>query len=152
MAALAIAASFAGGAPAQSTAHSHDTAAPHPQVLDPGRKWPTDAALRQGMGRIRDLVEPQLAPAHAGKLSRAQYRALAMQIESEVGGIVANCKLEPEADAVLHRVIADLGAGSDAMAGKDARRKPVQGLAQVAQAVNAYGRTFDDPGFAAIAH
>jgi len=102
------------------------------------------------MGRIRGLVEPQLGAAHAGKLTSAQYRELATQVETEVGGIVANCKLEPKADAMLHLVIADIGAGTDAMAGKDAQTRPALGLVKVAQAVNQYGSHFDHPGFKPI--
>ena len=77
-------------------------------------------------------------------------RCFATQVESEVGGIVANCKLEPKADAVLHVVIGEIGAGTDAMAGKDPKRRPAQGMVQVAQALNDYGRTFDHPGFKPI--
>ena len=137
-------------APAQAQSHSHDASAPAKLSLNQGRKWATDAPLRDGMGRIRALVEPQLAAAHAGKLSQAQYTALAGQVEAEVGGIVANCKLEPKADAVLHIVIGEIGAGTDAMAGKDAKQRPAQGLVQVAKAVNGYAGHFDHPGFKPI--
>jgi hypothetical protein len=106
--------------------------------------------LRNGMNRIRGLVEPQLGAAHAGKLTAAQYRELATQVESEVGTIVANCKLEPRADAMLHLVIADLGEGTDAMAGRNAKLRPAQGLAKVALALNEYGGHFDHPGFQPI--
>ena len=131
-------------------AHSHDAATPHKLTLNQGRKWATDEPLRAGMGRIRGLVEPQLGAAHAGKLTPAQYRELATQVETEVGGIVANCKLEPKADAMLHLVIADIGAGTDTMAGKDAKARPALGLVKVAQAVNQYGSHFDHPGFKPI--
>ena len=146
----ALAASSVGPALAQTTAHSHDAAAPHKLTLNQGRKWVTDEPLRAGMGRIRGLVEPQLGAAHAGKLTPVQYRELAAQVETEVGGIVANCKLEPQADAMLHLVIADIGAGIDAMAGKDAKLRPALGLVKVAQAVNQYGSHFDHPGFKPI--
>ncbi|MBL8287642.1 MAG: hypothetical protein JNL85_06650 [Rubrivivax sp.] len=139
----------AGGA-AWAQAHSHEAAAPVKLGLDHGRKWATDAPLREGMGRIRALVEPQLAPAHAGKLSPAQYAALAGRVETEVAGIVANCKLKPEADAVLHVVIGEIGAGTEAMAGKNAAQRPALGLVQVAKAVNDYAGHFDHPGFKPI--
>ncbi len=139
-----------GPALAQTATHSHDAAAPHKLTLNQGHKWGTDEPLRDGMGRIRGLVEPQLGAAHAGKLTPAQYRELATQIETEVGGIVANCKLEPKADAMLHLVIADLGEGTDAMAGKNAKLRPALGLVKVAQAVNQYGSHFDHPGFKPI--
>lgn len=154
VAATAIAAAFASFAPglaqAQSQDHGHDAATPAKLSLDHGHKWTTDAPLRTGMSRIRALVEPQLAAAHAGKLSPAQYRALAGQVETEVGGIVANCKLEPKADAVLHIVIGEIGAGTDAMAGKAGQKRPEQGLVQVAKAVNAYAGHFNHPGFTPI--
>ncbi|WP_374564895.1 hypothetical protein [Ideonella sp.] len=151
-AAVALAALSVGPARAQTTAHSHDAATPHQLTLNQGHKWATDEPLRAGMGRIRDLVEPQIGAAHAGKLTPAQYRELATQVETEVGGIVANCKLEPQADAMLHLVIADIGAGTDTMAGKDAKARPALGLVKVAQAVNQYGSHFDHPGFKPIRH
>ncbi len=135
---------------AQTAPHTHDAATAHKLSLDHGRKWATDEALRNGMRGIRDLVEPQLEAAHAGKLSAAQYGELSTQVEAEVGTIVANCKLEPKADAMLHLVIADLGAGTDAMAGKNPKLQPPQGLAKVALAVNEYGRHFNHPGFRPI--
>ena len=38
----------------------------------------------------------------------------------------------------------------DAMAGKDAKQRPAQGLVQVAKAVNGYAGHFDHPGFKPI--
>ena len=149
--AAALVAMFAGPVVAQTSGHDHGAAATSALTLNQGQKWPTDKPLRDGMDRIRGLVEPQLSAAHAGKLGASQYQALAKQIESQVGGIVANCKLEPKADAMLHLVIADIGAGTDAMAGKNAKLPPAQGLLKVAQAVNAYGDHFHHPGFKPIA-
>lgn len=149
-AAAVLAATLAPPAWAQAGAHGHDShagPAVHQLSLNQGRKWNTDEPLRAGMGRIRGFVEPGLGAAHAGKLGAAQYRELATKVEQEVGGIVANCKLEPQADAMLHLVIADIGAGADAMAGKSAELRPQQGLLRVAQAVNAYGSHFEHPGF-----
>ena len=150
VAAAALAAALGAPAFAQTAMHAHGVAAPHQLSLNQGHKWATDEPLRAGMGRIRGLVEPQLQAAHAGKLTPAQYRELATQVETEVGGIVANCKLEPKADAVLHLVIADIAAGTDAMSGKDPKSRPAFGLVQVAQAVNQYGSHFDHPGFKPI--
>ena len=116
---------------ARAQTHDHGASTPARLSLDQGRKWSTDAALRAGMGRIRGLIEPQLANAHAGKLSAAQYTALASRVEAEVGGIVANCKLPPQADAMLHVVIGEIGAGTDAMAGKTPATPPQQGLVMV---------------------
>lgn len=147
---IAAALTSAAMAPAQAQTHSHDATAPSKLSLNHGHKWATDVSLRDGMKRIRALVEPQLAAAHAGKLSPAQYAALASQVETEVGGIVANCKLEPKADAVLHIVIGAIGAGTDAMTGRTAKQPPPQGLVQIAKAVNDYAGHFDHPGLKPI--
>ncbi len=152
IATTALVTAFTGFAtvPAQAQTHSHDATAPAKMSLNQGHKWATDDALRSGMAKIRQLVEPILASAQAGKLSSAQYAALAAQVEAEVGGIVANCKLEPKADAVLHIVIGEIGAGTDAMAGKTPQLRPAQGLVHVAKAVNDYAGHFDHPGFKPI--
>lgn len=130
--------------------HGHEAEATTGLVLNHGSKWETDAPLRTGMSRIRTLVEPQLAAADAGKLDSAQFTALAGQIEGEVGGIVANCKLEPEADAVLHVVVGEILSGTEAMAGKSAKQRPEQGLVKVANAINGYAGHFDHPDFVPI--
>ena len=148
--AAGLTASLTGPALAQTAAHSHDAAAPHALSLNQGHKWATDEALRKGMGRIRALIAPRLGDAHAGKLTATQYQDLAKQVEIEVGGIVASCKLDPKADAVLHLVIADLSKGTDAMAGKTAKLPSAQGLVKVALAVNEYGSHFEHPGFKPI--
>ena len=52
---------------------------------------------------------------------------------------------------MLHLVIADIGQGTDAMAGKDGQLRPALGLTKVARAVNQYGSHFDDAGFKPLA-
>ena len=152
LATTAMAALLAAGAPvqAQTAAHDHGSAAPQELQLNQGRKWSTDAPLRQGMKNIRGLVAPKLQAAHAGRLQPAQYRDLAGQVEREVAFIVQNCKLAPEADAQLHLVIADIGAGVDAMNGKTAGTPAADGLLRVTHALNQYQTHFDHPGFRAI--
>ncbi|HWI83228.1 hypothetical protein [Ramlibacter sp.] len=152
-AALAAACAMTGTPALAAGGHAHDGhgSAPAKLALDHGKKWSTDDTLRSGMDRIRGLVEPQLSAAHADKLSPADYASVAAKVENEVAGIVANCKLEPKADAMLHLVIGNIGAGTEAMAGKDRKATPTQGLVKVAAAVNSYGRYFEHPGFRPIA-
>jgi hypothetical protein len=149
-AALAFAAALASPAVALAATHSHDAATPHALSLNQGRKWATDEPLRKGMERIRGLVEARVDDAHSGKLGAAHYRDLALQVEAEVGTIVANCKLEPKADAMLHLVIADLLEGAGAMAGKNPKLRSPQGLNMVVVAVNEYSGHFEHPGFKPI--
>ena len=156
LAGIAAAAAFSlmVGTPALAQApahdHGHDAAAPAKLALDHGKKWATDAPLRDGMTKIRALVEPKIDAAHAGRITPAQYREIAPGVEAQVASIVANCKLAPEADAMLHLVIADLMHGADTMAGKDPKAKPLQGFGRTVTALNDYARHFDHPGFKPI--
>ena len=137
--AIALTVAFAFGAPFAygQTAHEHDHGAAEVKlVLDQGKKWPTDAPLRQGMENIR-------AALGAGM----KYQALANKVNAEVAGIVQNCKLEPDADAQLHLVIAELMAGAEAMEGKVKGETRRAGAEKVARALNAYGEHFDHAGW-----
>jgi hypothetical protein len=127
-------------------AHSHAAGAPPKLALDHGKKWTTDAPLRQRMGEIRALMAAQIEPIHQGKLTATQYAALGAAVEGKVAAIVAECRLPPEADAMLHLIVADLVAGADVMQGK-AAGEPADGARKVVTAANAYGRYFDDAGW-----
>lgn len=146
-AAAAACAPAAMAAPAGAPSHSHDEAHGAQMRLDHGRKWATDAPLREGMARIRALAESGLAAEHQGTMAAAEYAALAGRMETEVGKIVADCKLPPEADAVLHVLLSDLMGGAAAMAGRTPDATPQQGIVQVAAAVKDYGRYFEHPGW-----
>lgn len=154
VAAAFAAASLFGAAPLfAADAHSHEhQAEAHALELNQGKKWTTDAPLRTGMERIRDTLAPELKAIHSGKLKPAQYGALAKRIDTEVAGIVQNCKLEPEADANLHIVLAELMAGTEAMHGKEPDTKPAAGAVKVMQALDSYAKYFDHPGWKGLKH
>jgi hypothetical protein len=130
-------------------AHATHAAAPAKLTLDQGKRWATDAPLRAGMVRIRALVAPKVGAIHGGKLTAAEYQALGVAVEKEVADIVAQCKLPPEADAMLHLIVAELLAGADAMQGKGSG-SPASGAHKVVVAANDYGRYFDHPGWKPI--
>ncbi|MBI2308670.1 MAG: hypothetical protein HYU78_15385 [Rhodocyclales bacterium] len=131
--------------------HGHGAAATTLQ-LNAGQKWETDAALRLAMGNIRRTMAAALHEIHEDRLSAKGYGRLAHQVESEVGNIVANCKLTAAADAQLHVVVAELLAGAEQMAGKAKGGKRQRGAVQVIGALEKYASHFDDPGFKPIAH
>jgi hypothetical protein len=151
LACAALAAGVIGATPFAADHAHHGHEAPAKLTLDQGRKWPTDPPLRQGMGRVRDAMEKALPAVHANKAKPPQYRELAGSVRREVAYIVANCHLAPEADAMLHLVIAELLAGADAMEGKAKGLKPRSGAIQVVQALEDYGRHFDHPGWQPLA-
>ncbi len=131
---------------AAEAAHDHGHAAAA-KPLPAGQRWGTDATLRGGMTQIRGAFEPKLAAIHGNKLAPDEYKALAEATQKEVANIVANCKLAPDADAALHGILAQIGEGTDAMAGNSKQLKPRDGAVKVVEALDRYGRTFDHPGW-----
>ena len=148
-AALAIALAFAAAPAAAAEGHGHHGHATAQIQLDQGKKWATDAPLRQGMGAIRAAVAQNHRGIHRDLLSAAQYQVLGATIEHHVGRIVAECKLAPEADANLHVIVAELVAAADAMQGRSAEN-PADGAERVVDALRLYAKHFDHPGFKRI--
>jgi hypothetical protein len=147
--AAALAAAFAVGAGAPAFAadpHQHAAGEPTKLMLNHGKKWATDEPLRKNMTEIRAALVAKGVGIHKGTLTPEDYKALGTTVEAHVATIVAECKLEPAADANLHLVVADLIAGADAMQGKS-KTTPAAGAVQAVRAVNQYGRYFNHPGW-----
>jgi len=131
---------------AQDHNHAHSHEKPAQFTLDNGKKWSTDDSLRLGMGRIRDALTAELTTIHSGKATAEHYRALAQKTNDQIAFMVKNCKLEQKADAMLHLVLAEIIAGSDAMmaqGGSGAHK----GAEKIARALDNYGAYFDHPGW-----
>ncbi|TAN83875.1 MAG: hypothetical protein EPN14_02710 [Gallionella sp.] len=141
----------AGNVLAEGHSHSHGAGEPAQLTLDHGRKWPTDANLRQGMERIRDALAAELPAIHAGKMTAGQYRALAQKVNVQTEFMVKNCKLDQQADAMLHLVLADIVAGADAMAGQGGS-KARKGAEKIVHALETYGRFFEHSGWRGVSH
>lgn len=109
-------------------------------TLDHGRKWPTDAPLRKGMNEIRATMVDAISSIRAGKLSPDSYKGLARKVQTQVDGIVANCKLPEAADQQLHLVLEQVLDGIAIMNG-DAGQ--AEGAGKVVLALNQYGAHFD---------
>lgn len=126
----------AGMAPAHDHDHEHGGDAPAQLALNNGKKWPTDDALRAGMGRIRDAAgqEAQFAPAE-----------LAKRIDGEIAMLVQNCKLDKETDAMLHLVLADLIAGAEILRERPLARR--EAMERITRGLQGYGTYFEHPGW-----
>jgi hypothetical protein len=149
--ALAAAFSTAATLPAlaaESHHHGHGSHAGTPQklTLNNGRKWSTDAPLRKGMQEIRDALEGAHGHGHHGAASPAKLVDLGKKMESEIAGIVMNCRLEPAADANLHVIIGELNAAADAFRGASPAGAE-EAMHRATRAVGDYERYFDHPGF-----
>ncbi|MCF8471062.1 MAG: hypothetical protein K9G30_09785, partial [Parvibaculum sp.] len=110
--------------------------------LDHGRKWQTDAPLRQGMSEIRAAMAGAQAAIHESSLTPEGYGALADKVESEVETMIRECQLPEEADAQLHEVLGQILDGAGVMKTGPARQ---DGAAKIVEAVNVYGVYFDHP-------
>jgi len=126
--------------------HGHE-AGPAKLQLNQGKKWATDEPLRKSMVAIREIVRGAPAPMHKGTAKPEAYAEVGNRVEAEVGRIVKECKLPPDADAQLHIVVADLVAGADAMKGAKDGKAGRAGLIKVNGAVTAYASHFDHPGW-----
>jgi hypothetical protein len=146
---VAFALAAAGGTFAADP-HQHAAGEPTKLVLDHGKKWATDEPLREGMTEMRDALAAKHEAIRNGTLTPADYKTLGSTVERQVATIVAQCKLEPAADANLHLIVAELVAGADAMQGKS-KTSPAAGAEQVVRAVNQYGRYFNHPGWKPLA-
>lgn len=131
--------------------HGHATA-PAKLMLNNGKKWGTDEALRRGMENIRNAMATAQHRIHEGQPTRADDAALAGKLNGELAAIVANCKLEAQADAQLHLVLADIAEGIATMEGKAEKRKRQGGARKILDALEQYGRYFDHPDWQAITH
>jgi hypothetical protein len=133
---LAMAAAIA---PVAAQDHAHHAATA--QVPD-GPRHATDAPLRKGMADIRAAVDA-LGHYERGHMGVDQALAQVATIERSIGGIVANCKLDPQADAALHGVLGTLGQGIAALKADPA---DMSAIAQLRKALQDYSRLFDDAG------
>lgn len=147
---LAVSLALAAASPAfAATGHEHHAPAAK-SAHEHGQKWATDAPLRKGMGAIRADLAATLPAVRARTLTAADAKALGEKLEGQVGYIVTNCKLPPEADAGLHVIVAELVAAADALKTAGANEAP-QAISRAVKATNDYASQFDHPRFKPLA-
>lgn len=132
------------------TTHNHDDHAHHDAQqmlrLDNGQKWATDEALRHAMRGIHDLLRPHLArQSDANDLAQ-----LAQGVRDNIDYMVQNCKLEPEADAVLHIILGEMFEGVALLEGEQGDDMRHQGIERIAHALHQYAEYFQHPDFEAV--
>jgi hypothetical protein len=121
-------------------AHHHGHEAQATATAELKQRHAVDAPLKSGMGKIRSAVE-SLAHHEMGHLDEAQVSKLATTIEEQVQYLIANCKLEPAADAALHGIIGRLLEGAKALQDHPQDAAPV---AKLRAALADYPKLFDD--------
>lgn len=128
--------------------HSHGSVEPTKLHLNAGKKWATDEPLRQAMNDINQAMAKAIPAIHKNQYGNDDYQALATTISEKVAYAIQNCKLEPQADAMLHLVIADLMEGAETMRGKTSKSRH-DGAVQALEALKAYGKYFQHTGWKA---
>lgn len=120
--------------------HGHEQHGMSELVLNDGKRWATDAPLRQGLERIRDAVVPIVAATATRPLTKAEATAFSRAIEDQVQYLVENCKLEPKADAALHVLLNEFLQGAGTLAADPASKAAIE---RVVNALERYPQYFD---------
>ncbi|MGY0505399.1 hypothetical protein [Luteimonas sp. e5] len=120
--------------------HAHATELPPV----PQQPWATDAPLRQGMDAIAEAVTRAQDARTNGAFDADQAAALAREIETQFHFMLANCKLEPEADVALHALLAQIVAASQAVKKNPGNTSDFDAMTHV---LMEYPRYFDHPSW-----
>lgn len=129
-----------GSTQAAALHQDHGTHAAPPAVA--GQPWATDAALREGMTRLRAAVNTALPNDQQDPVGEQRALALQKNVEDNVSYLIANCELSEQADAALHGLLADLLKGAKALS-KPAER--AAGAQQIVTALQHYQTLFAPP-------
>lgn len=147
---LALAAPAMGS---EAHSHAHAPAAKATQHeglhLNNGQRWSTDEALRRNMAEIREALAFYRKPIQSRTFMPEDGKALGQTIEFRVAAILTDCKLEPEADANLHLIVAELVQAADTLQGKNGK-EPAVGASRALRAVHMYATYFDHPGWSPV--
>ncbi|HMM67922.1 MAG TPA: DnrO protein [Dokdonella sp.] len=121
--------------------HVHEAHEPAAATASPAQRHATDAPLREGMARIHAALE-ELRHYEMGHMPKPVAIERVDAIQAATDYLFANCKLDAQADAALHGMLAPLLAGVQAF-----RKNPddTSTIAAMRQAVADYPRVFDDP-------
>lgn len=141
---VVLACSFAAAvAHAAPPAHDHEHAAHAAPVSTtaPAQRWATDAPLREGMGRVREALD-DLRHYEMGHMTADMARERAVTVEDAVKFMFAHCKLAPEPDGALHRILVPLLAAAQRL---DKEPTDLSAVAAMRDAVASYSDQFDDP-------
>jgi hypothetical protein len=127
--------------PAQHGNHPHSAAVPgHSGGAEP-QLWETDAPLREGMRNIRAALHGLEAGGVDG-LTSSEVGDFSAGIDKQVAFMINNCKLQPQADAALHTIIADFVAAAASLKSNPTDTGP---FASMHAALQRYARQFNDP-------
>jgi len=135
--------------PSHESHHGHSENSAAGMVLNDGKKWKTDQALRQGMQKINDAVMSAVDAYHHDALTQKDADRVSVQITTQVNYLIKNCKLVPEADATLHVLIGDLLSAAENI---KADPSSSEGMPGAVQSLIAYPKYFEHDGWKVFNH
>lgn len=149
MGALASSVSLTSLAAEVTEHHHHDRAAEPSLKLNAGKRWETDAPLREAMMRIRQATYSAEALQKAQGFGATQAATLAKTIQDSIAYMVANCHLPPDADATLHVLIGRLAIAADQLGQSEQR---AEALLAIHDTLQLYPQYFDHTGWSGPVH
>ncbi len=138
--------------PSMAEEHDHGDLAGVEMQLNAGQKWQTDAPLRQAMGEIGQMMNTALDDIHNNQLDAEGYDAIAEEVNQQVGYMIENCQLEPQADAQLHIVIARLVDSAQHIEKHSEIEEKRKGAVELIGALDSYDTYFSDADFVKPVH
>jgi len=106
---------------------------------------PTDAAVRNGMLAIRDVVRTNHSLVTHRRMPPDHAQRFAAQVKIEADRILAKTSLSGDALEKLRALLADIVSGLGAVARPDEGATALDGLARADAALARYPQEFDDP-------
>ena len=135
-----------GGVLQAAPQHAHADHAAHSAgatatTAAPVQRWAADADLRKGMQQVHEALA-DLRHHEMGHMPASVAIERAGNVEDAVNDIFTHCKLAPDADAALHRILVPLLSAANRLENDSS---DVAAVAAMRDAVAAYPQHFDDP-------
>lgn len=108
---------------------------------------PTDAAVRDGMLKIRDLVRTNHSLVTHRRMPPDHAQRFAAQVKIEADSILAKSRLQGDSLEKLRKLLEEIVTGIGAVAKPGGGADSLDGLAQADAALARYGEEFDHPGW-----
>ena len=123
--------------------HHHGSEKKTKLTLNKGQKWPTDKVLRHHMEAIHTKIKALIPKIKSNKAKNKDYKTFANSIERNINSIFKNCKLEPEVDAQLHIVLAEIIEGKEELKKDLSLEEKHDSLHKIINAYKKYIKYFD---------
>lgn len=128
--------------------HSHHSDAKNTEIqLDHGKKWATDISLRRAMKSLNDLARENLPAIHAGTFSDESYKKMGMAMVEQTNLIFKNCKLSPDADKELHKILINILNSEKVFMNKDQTVNKHDAFVSILNSLKLYGSYFQHDGW-----